>query len=264
MGAGRGGVGVVLITPPTRVMMQIIIKDKNEDLSDHFYKFSTHTERARLHLEMSSTSSFERGRFYSSNLSYTRGSLGGEQQPRPSSAEGRASMKTFQAPPSSSVVVGTARHGSLLVPNSTNHNKHSLHKITKMFRGKEGKGGSGKEKFRVPPTGDGGESSTGGGEGSGLVGGRSPEGSPNAFRRNRSYSVGSRTALKVRRGKDREEPFFMWKPVKVRERERERECIFACPHCLPLLYFLFHLFCLCVPFLSSPALSPSFSLKKKK
>lgn len=192
-------------------------------MSDHFYKFSTHTERARLHLEMSSTSSFERGRFYSSNLSYTRGSLGGEQQPRPSSAEGRASMKTFQAPPPSSVV-GTARHGSLLVPNSTNHNKHSLHKITKMFRGKEGKGGSGKEKLRVPPNGDGGESSTGGGEGSGLVGGRSPEGSPNAFRRIRSYSVGSRTALKVRRGKDREESFFMWKPVKVRGK-----CIFVCP-----------------------------------
>ena len=209
---------------------------------------------------MSSTSSFERGRFYSSNLSYTRGSLGGEQQPRPSSAEGRASMKTFQAPPSSSVVVGTARHGSLLVPNSTNHNKHSLHKITKMFRGKEGKGGSGKEKLRVPPTGDGGESSTGGGEGSGLVGGRSPEGSPNAFRRIRSYSVGSRTALKVRRGKDREEPFFMWKPVKVRERERMYFCV------SPLSSFTllsFHLFCLCVPFLSSPALSPSFSLKKK-
>lgn len=36
------------------------------------------------------------------------------------------------------------------------------------------------------------------------------------FQRTRYYSLGSRTALKIRRiGKDKEEPFFMWKPCKV-------------------------------------------------
>ena len=36
------------------------------------------------------------------------------------------------------------------------------------------------------------------------------------FQRNRYYSVGNRTALKIKRiGKDKEEPFFMWKPCKV-------------------------------------------------
>ena len=36
------------------------------------------------------------------------------------------------------------------------------------------------------------------------------------FQRNRYYSLGSRTALKIKRiGKDKEEAFFMWKPCKV-------------------------------------------------
>ncbi|XP_019850856.1 PREDICTED: rho GTPase-activating protein 6-like [Amphimedon queenslandica] len=158
---------------------------------------------------MSSTPSFERGRFYSS---YSRGSTG-EYQPRPPSAEGRAAGKTFQA-----AQFQGSRHGSLVV----SPNKNSLHKITKMFRSKEGKGGTSKgpggDKLRVPSEAEAGLN----GDGSGFVGGaRSPEGSPNAFRRIRSYSVGSRTALKVRRGKDREEQFFMWKPVKRKRCEWE-------------------------------------------
>ena len=114
-------------------------------------------------------------------------------------------MKTFQAGQG-------PRHGSLVV----SPNKNSLHKITKIFRSKESKGGGNKgpgvDRLRVPSEAEASLN----GDGSGIVGGaRSPEGSPNAFRRIRSYSVGSRTALKVRRGKDREEQFFMWKPVKV-------------------------------------------------
>ena len=36
------------------------------------------------------------------------------------------------------------------------------------------------------------------------------------FQRHRYYSLGSRTALKIKRiGKDKEESFFMWKPCKV-------------------------------------------------
>ena len=36
------------------------------------------------------------------------------------------------------------------------------------------------------------------------------------FQRNRYYSLGSRTALKIKRiGKEKEEAFFMWKPCKV-------------------------------------------------
>lgn len=134
-------------------------------------------------------SSSERGRFYSANaLRRNELSPGGSPASnRPSSAEGRRGLK----------------HG---VPAA--HNKTGLQKIAKLFRKEQRKG----EKMRVPP---GFFDESNDVEGYRPQGGDSPETSPNAFRRNRSYSVGSRTALKIKRGKEREESFFMWKPVKV-------------------------------------------------
>ncbi len=57
------------------------------------------------------------------------------------------------------------------------------------------------------------------------------------FQRNRYYSLGSRTALKIKRiGKDKEEAFFMWKPCKVLVAGTFRGSTTVCINC-----FLFYL-----------------------
>lgn len=82
--------------------------------------------------------------------------------------------------------------------------KPGLSKISKMFRGgKKGDKGrlhSGFDDVAIRPA--------------------SPDSSPVApFTRDRirSHSVGSRVGMKVRKGKDRGDVFFMWKPVRVRK-----------------------------------------------
>ena len=93
--------------------------------------------------------------------------------------------------------------------------KGGLHKFTKMFRKQQHRASgdmSSINKMRIPGFDDDFFI-----EQKRLPRPGSPE-SPKAFRRNRSNSVGSRVGLKVRKGKDREDAFFMWKPIRVSTR----------------------------------------------
>ena len=131
---------------------------------------------------------FERGRFYSSSRNYTDGQ-----------------NFSFQRQYSG----GDKRHStwSQTKPGSIPT------RLSKMFKKENaGRRGLSSEKTRTPPGFSDMDSSD-------ALRPCSPESSPPVgnFTRNRirSHSVGSRVAMKVRKGKERDDIFFMWKPVRV-------------------------------------------------
>lgn len=120
---------------------------------------------------------------------------------RPSSAEGRRTKQVYGGLNSNS--------------SSSGNNKTGLQKIAaKMFRKEQRKSATKMVPGFFDPLDDVEGYRPGGGSPDGTSS-PSHSGSGGNFNRTRSYSVGSRTALKLRRGGKEREEFFMWKPVKV-------------------------------------------------